>query len=311
MRVTSNTFPNSLVDQLSRLTQRQAQYQNQAATGQKIQRPEDNPTGMQRILDLQTESRLAGQYKSNIQRLQDTASATYGVMRGLKRISDRAGELAILADGTKPPEQLKLYAIEVNNLIRQGVQEANTRFRGDYLLGGTLSNQPPFVLTEDAEGNVTGVTYQGNESIPESEIAEGATVGVQVPGANTGGTGPRGMLADPRYGADFFNHLISLQNHLLAGDTSAIVSTDLPQLRRDEDNLLIQMGNSGAVQARLESALSGARQRGESLEAMVSQEADVDLAEVLVRLNQSQVAYQAALQSGATLLNQSLLDFLR
>jgi flagellar hook-associated protein 3 FlgL len=105
--------------------------------------------------------------------------------------------------------------------------------------------------------------------------------------------------------------LISLQNHLLAGDTSAIVSTDLPQLRRDEDNLLIQMGNSGAVQARLESALSGARQRGESLEAMVSQEADVDLAEVLVRLNQSQVAYQAALQSGATLLNQSLLDFLR
>jgi flagellin-like hook-associated protein FlgL len=38
---------------------------------------------------------------------------------------------------------------------------------------------------------------------------------------------------------------------------------------------------------------------------------DVDLADALVRLNEIQNAYTAALQSGATLLQTSLLDYIR
>lgn len=311
MRVTANTLPNSLVDQLALLTRRQAHYQNQAATGQKFQFPEDNPAAMQRVLDLQNESRLAHQYIRNINRLKDTAQASYGVLRGLKTISDRAGEIAVRADGTKSPEELKLYAIEVNNLIRQAVQEANTRFRGSALFAGTRTDVAPFVLAEDALGNVTGVTYQGNETIPESEVSEGSSMGTHTLGANLSGTGPRGLLQDSRYGADFFNHLISLQNNLLAGNTGAIATVDLPNLQRDEDNLLIQLGNNGAMQARLETSLAAAKTRGESLEVMVSHEADADLSEVLVRLNQTANAYQAALQSGARLLGTNLLDYLR
>jgi len=37
---------------------------------------------------------------------------------------------------------------------------------------------------------------------------------------------------------------------------------------------------------------------------------DADLAQTLVRLNQTQTAYQAAMQSGAQLLQSSLLDYL-
>jgi flagellar hook-associated protein 3 FlgL len=136
-------------------------------------------------------------------------------------------------------------------------------------------------------------------------------MGVQAIGANGSGSGARGVLADARYGADFFNHLIALQNHLLAGDTGAIVTADLPALTRDEDNLLIHLGNNAAVQARLEAALASVSARGATLEGRVSKEADVDLAEVLVRLNQTQVAYEAALQSGARLFDQNLLDYLR
>ena len=35
---------------------------------------------------------------------------------------------------------------------------------------------------------------------------------------------PRGLITDSRFGADFFNHLISLQDHLLAGDSAAILN---------------------------------------------------------------------------------------
>jgi flagellar hook-associated protein 3 FlgL len=311
MRVTSNTFPNSLVDQLAQLTARQNRLHEQAATGQRLTLPEDDPSAMRRVLDLQTEGRAVAQYRHNIASLRDVAQATYEVMRGLKKVSDRAGEIATLADGTKSPDELKLYAVEVTNLIKQAVQLANTKFRGDYLLSGTASDQTPFTFATDAGGNVTSVAYGGNTSVASSEIAEGVTVSAQTIGANATGAGPRGLLADSRSGADLFNHLIALQNNLLAGNTAAISGTDLPNLKADEENILLHFGENGATQARLETSETIARKRGDGLEVLVSKEADADLAETLVRLNQTQNAYRAALQSGANILSTNLLDFLR
>ena len=56
------------------------------------------------------------------------------------------------------------------------------------------------------------------------------------------------------------------------------------------------------------SAMASAR--GDWLETRVSKEADADLPQTLVRLSQTQNAYQVALQSGARLLSTSLLDYL-
>ena len=48
-----------------------------------------------------------------------------------------------------------------------------------------------------------------------------------------------------------------------------------------------------------------------AVEPLISNEVDVDLADTLVRLNEVQNAYTAALQSGSMLLRTSLLDYLR
>jgi flagellin-like hook-associated protein FlgL len=44
---------------------------------------------------------------------------------------------------------------------------------------------------------------------------------------------------------------------------------------------------------------------------MISREGDADMADTIVRLNEVQYAYQAALQSGAKIMNSSLMDYLR
>lgn len=311
MRVTANTFPDSLLAQLTSLSQRQNRLQTQAATGQLVQLPEDDPVAMRRILDLQAEAKAVGQYQRNIGRQQEVAGASFGVLKGLKKISDRVREIAIAADGLKSQDELNIYAMEVSELIKQAVQSANTRNRGDYLFAGTLVDQPPFVAATDANGNVTGVTYQGNATVAESEIASGVILSAQAVGQNNSGTGPRGLLADNRVGADFFNHLIALQNNLLAGDVSAIETTDRANLERDEDNFLYHVGTNGAIQARLGATQAIGHQRTDTLEALVSAEADADLAQTIVRLTQTQTAYQAALQSAGRILGSSLLDYLR
>src|SRR3954470_8712525 len=117
MRVAFNSFSSQFLDQVRTLAGQQNDLQTQAATGQRIQSADDDPAAMQRVLDLQAEGSGIKQFKKNIAAFTDKASAAYGTMRSLKTISDRMTELATLADGTRSPDELKIYGTEVGQLI--------------------------------------------------------------------------------------------------------------------------------------------------------------------------------------------------
>jgi flagellar hook-associated protein 3 FlgL len=311
MRVPTNNIPATLITQLNQLNTRQNRLQSQAATGQRVQWAEDDPAAMQRALELQSSSRANGQYGKNIDFLKERTTATLSSVRSVQSVLDRAGEIAILADGTRSPEELTAYAGEVDQLIREAVSQSNSQHRGAYLFGGTRTDQPAFVLSENADKKVTGVTYQGNTDVTELEIAQDTKLSVQMPGANTSSAGAHGLFADSRTGADVFAHLVSLREHLSAGNTAAIAASDRAALSKDEDNVLYHLANTGAMQARLESAGTTTASRATELRQAFSNEVDADLAETLVQLTSTQTAYKAALQSGASLMNTSLMDYLR
>jgi flagellar hook-associated protein 3 FlgL len=310
MRVTSNSFPDRLISQLGDLASRQGKLQAQAATGQRVTLPEDDPRAMRRVLDMQADSRAISQYANNISVLQDGATASYTAMKSLKTINDKASELATSADGLSGPEEFDTYAQKIDELLKQAVDAANVTFRGDYLFSGT-SDQKPFVAVTDANGKITSVNYTGNTDAVTAEISPGVLSESAPVGANTSGNGPRGLISDSRSGADVFNHLIQLRDHLLAHDGKSVVSADLPNLKKDEENYLYQYGHNGAIQSRLEVATNLSKDQTFSINQEVSGLVDADLAETMVRLNQVQSAYTAALQSGGQILNTSLLDYLK
>jgi flagellin-like hook-associated protein FlgL len=123
-----------------------------------------------------------------------------------------------------------------------------------------------------------------------------------VPGANNSGSGARGVISDSRYGADFFNHLISFQNNLLANNKTAIATTDRPALSKDEDNLVYQAAENGAVGARLVASASAATAKQSSLNASLNSVAGADLTETITQLTQASNAYQIAMQSSASIM---------
>ncbi len=311
MRVTANYYSDTLIQQLDALQSRQARLQQQAATGQRIVQPGDDPSGMRQVLNLQTQGAGLVQYANNITRQQELATATYSVMGGLKTVSDRASEIATMADGTKSKDDLGIYAKEVSQLIQQAVATANSKDRDSYLLSGTKSTTPPYTIATDANGNVTSVTYNGNSDLPASEVAPGSTIVSGAVGSNTSGSGPQGLVTDSRTGADFFNHLIQLQNDLLAGNTSSIQTTDKTSLSNDENNLLQNISNNGAVQARL-GALSALNQNQQTgVQQSVSNVADADITQTILNLNTTQTVYQAALQSSAKVMGMSLMNYMQ
>lgn len=310
MRVTSNTFTNDLLTQLGSLSLQQSRLQAQAATGQRITLPEDDPAAVGQVISMQTEASAVAQYQNNIASQQQVSTSTSDAIQALKKIIDRAGEIATLADGTRSPQDLSAYASEVTQLIQQAVQVANTQNNGGYLFAGTHSDQAPFSATLAADGTVTSVAYAGNSSVPQAEIAQGITVAAQIPGVNTTGSGAPGLITDSRTGADLFSHLISLQNHLAKADTAAIAATDRGQLNNDENNIINQVATNGAIQSRLDTASTMAQNQADALQKSISNARDADLAQTMVLLNQTQTAYQAALQTGAKILNLSLMDYL-
>ena len=311
MRVTGNLFSENLVNQLGTIADRNGRLQKQVSSGQRIVNPSDDPSGMQQILSMTAESNSVVQYKNNIDNLKDMATSVYASVKSIRTVSDRASEIAMIPDGMKPPDQLLTYAKEVTSLIETAVTAANSKFKGDYMFGGTATGQQPYTFEKDANGWITSVTYNGNDQVNQAEMTADDKIAVQMPGANTTDTGPRGLITDNRSGADLFTHLMNLQNHLRDGLISDVNNTDRIDLGHDEDNIIFQMSDNAAAQARLNTASSVVDSRKTDLDGSISKVADVDITQTIIQLNQAKTAYSAALQTGASLLQESLLSYLR
>lgn len=93
--------------------------------------------------------------------------------------------------------------------------------------------------------------------------------------------------------------------------TSASKFERVGGLQHMEDTILSALSRQGTIQYRLETAMKDLETRYEATEQLISKDADVDFAEATVRLNRSQMAYQAAIQSGAMIQRNSLLDYVR
>ena len=312
MQITTTSFTSGFLNQIDQLESQQSTLQNESTTGLKVSLPEDNPSVMDQVLNLQTESSANTQYQSNITALQTTATTASAALNSLQTIVEDASEIATEAGGVTSSTQMSTYATQVGNLIQEALQLGNTKdANGNYIFGGTATGAPPFTAATNASGDVTGITYNGNTSVAKSEIAPGLTVSAQSPGENNTGSGAGGVFADSRTGADLFSHLISLQQDLSSGNTSAIASTDTPNLNNDEDNVVTQVSANGVLQSALTSAGDVATQKSTSLDTQMSDDTNADLAQTLTQLSQTQTAYQAALESGTMVMSLSLLNFLQ
>jgi len=110
--------------------------------------------------------------------------------------------------------------------------------------------------------------------------------------------------------ADFINRMVELRDALESGDSNAVTSSIREGLESSEDDLIFSLSRQGSVQLRIEFDINLNQQRFMDLEENISSEADVDLAQTIVRLTQIQNAYQASLQSAGRVLNASLLQYI-
>ena len=297
MRIPTNSLSDTIIRQIQQLGSQQARLQTQVATGQRIFQPEDDPSAMGRVLGLESEQREIAQYVRNADRAMELSQASFSGLQQLKRVSDRATEIGTLGTGAISSAAAQAYASEVDQLIEQALQLSNSKFRNDFLYAGTAVNATPFVATRDSAGKITAVAYAGNTDRPAIQVSENASVNPGTSGATNQDLGA------------FINQLVTLRDALTANDPDSVSSAQ-DDLIATEDALVSALAEHGGVETRIEANRAQLLDRTDNLERLVSAEADLDLPTTIVRLNQSQTAYQAALQSAANIMRISLLDYI-
>lgn len=135
--------------------------QEQLASGRRILRPSDDPTGTARSLELRrnlAESmRIQDAVASGRSRL-DQGAAT---LEHSSELLTRSRELLIQAmNGSLNADDRATIASELEEIRKQLLSDANLQVDGNYLFGGTAVGAPPWV--EITSGGTTFVVYRGN-----------------------------------------------------------------------------------------------------------------------------------------------------
>ena len=268
MRVTFNTFPDTLLGRLQSLGGEQNKALTQLSTGQRIAAPSDDAPAMQRILNLRTEKKQNQQYYRNATDGLEVSKVTFSSLDQIKDLLVRTSELAANVNGTTSEQEFKAKASEIDQLIKQGLNVANTKLRGSYLLAGDRSGEstPPFVL--NASGNIDysyTVALQADDANPQMHVGEDTTLSAF--------TTPK----ENREVAALLNKMIEMRKAMSdtpsAGTTKASAVLNLrDDLANQEDTILSAMSRAGTIQYRLETIQKDLELRYESSEKLISTE---------------------------------------
>lgn len=296
MRITNNMVSNAILSQLQQLNAQQSTLQSQVSSGLAISQPSDSPAVFGQVMGLESQSRQLAQFTSNANRALNLADASYSGLSSMVKIYDRASQLGTLANGAQGASANQAYASELDQLIQQTVQVANSQLGNDYIYAGTAVGAPPFTTTTNSQGQISGVTYVGNSSQTTIPLSGTASVSPTTSGTTNSGI------------AGFINQMVALRDALRSGDPATLQSS-ATTLLQSENVLTGAVAENGAVQARIQSDQTQIQSSAAGVTKLISSEADADLPSTIVKLNQAQLAYQAALQSAASVMHMSLLNY--
>lgn len=297
MRITNGMMLNDALNNLNQSRVLMDTYQEQLSSGKTVEKPSDDPARATDIMRFESALAGNGQYRRNADDGVNWLSVADSALGHLTEVMHRARQLAVQgADATLPDNVRQSLGIELQQLVNNTLQVAQTSYTGRYVFSGTATGTTPIVT---AGLPPTSATYAGNNQTIQREIGPGIYENINVPG-NQIFTGANGVLPA----------LFQLSADVLANNQSAI-SADIQPLDDAISNLLGVRSNIGAKVNRLEVAKDWMEGDELNLTQLLSNSQDADVAKVITSLTTAENTYRAGLAVSARILPPTLVDFLR
>ncbi len=290
-RVTQHTMARRTTSNMQRTLSQLQEVQNQISSNKRITKASDDPVGTASALRLRSDVERSDQIDRNLGDAQawlNTADDTLGaVVSQIHRVRD----LAIQSqNGSIAQTEREAIATELDK-IREGlIGLANTQYSGRSIFAGTANT-----AAYDSSGN-----FLGTSNAVQRTVAPGVRVQINVTGDDVFGPG----------GNDLFANITALATAVRAGVSNG---TDAALVAVDARTTIVQarLAEIGARTRRVETMKERNDTGVISLKQELSAVEDLDLPKALIEAQLRQVAYQAALQTTAKVIQPSLVDFLR
>jgi flagellar hook-associated protein 3 FlgL len=157
-------------------TQALTQLQEQASTGNRVNRASDSPAEAYRILGLNTQDRSLDGYKESLTELIGTLEISSTVIENMaSELADTRTLLTQIVAGVQDAEGQKRLADKINSTLEQVISLANTKHANQYLFGGNSTAAPSYVVEREGE-YITRVTYQGSDRERRVDVAPSVNV---------------------------------------------------------------------------------------------------------------------------------------
>lgn len=300
MRVHDAAFFNRMLDNMDRAQSRLRRYQEQVASGEKFLQPSDDARGYAKASDLSAAlTRLQdarGRLESDSRRLDRYDQVLENLGESVRRAREIAQQGA--NDPSAGSDARKALAEEVDGLINQVLLEANSQEGGQYLLGGSQTDRPPFQATMSGE-RVASVDYQGDLRFPPIRLPDGQSLNLNLDGESVS----KGR------GADLFGTLVELRDGLEQSGTD--YQALLRKLDAVDQNLLERRTEAGGAAQFTNGLAQATRRRENRLQEEFQAVGGLDMSAAVIQVNLADRDFQFSLAVAGRSGTLSLVDYLR
>ncbi|WP_313800885.1 flagellar hook-associated protein FlgL [Cytobacillus sp.] len=295
MRVTQSMLTNNMLRSLTNSYHKLGKYQEQLSSQKKISRPSDDPVVVFKGITYRTSVNDVSQYQKNMSEVNVWLENTEDALEKAGSSIHRLSELITQANtGTVTDDDRKKIDDEIEEIKKQLVSVANTKISGKYIFNGTdIYNAP-------VKYDGTTITTNYNNEAVNIEVSAGIQLQVNYLGSNVFGDGTNGMFVD----------LKALQDELKNGndpDLGKFIDAfqgHLNTVTSARSSIGASMNRVDMIQNRLDSQEIIATKT-------MSENEDIDVEKVILNLQIQQSIHRAALSVGSSIIQPSLVDFLR
>jgi len=300
MRVTNSMMVRNMLDHLKNNRGDLNDLNEQLSSGKLFQRPSDAPIKVSDSMNYKSQLNRNSQFQRNLNQAENWLNTTESSLKSGTEVIQRARELTIYAaTDSVTSEDREAIASEVKELRDELIDISRAELGDSYIFSGQETDQEPFSITKNADGTINTLTYNGDNSPVRRRLNENVKMNINFTG-------------DEIF-QDEIEALDALYGDLNSGTaTGATISSNNLSAMDDAVKKFTELRSEiGGKLKRTDNLKSRLEANEIHLKQLKSKNEDADLAETITNLKMEENVYRASLASGARIMQQSLVDFIR
>lgn len=350
MRVTQSMLSQNSLKHIQSNYQKLGKLEEQLYTGKKINRPSDDPVAAMKGVNYRSQVTAVTQYQRNLGEVHNWMDNTESALDETNKIIQRIRDLTVQAtNDSYDAGQRKNVASEIEQLRNQLESIANTKVNNKYIFNGSdttnkpvdlkkidqtvdistidIDNAKNYVLFDDKGSqlvwNEASNTFKGQDGtetglpLTDSFVAkEKGAVASNVEGVKIEVSAGIHLDVNSKpqnvFSLDLFKDIGNLIDKLKSPDTTADdLSGELDIIDKHHNNVISEMADIGAKSNRVEMIESRLGNQEILAKTMMSNNEDIDAEKVIIELTSQEALHRASLAVGASIIQPTLIDFLR